>query len=103
MEDIGFNSLPLTDNHIIQENPTISRETNIDNLYHGSKENFSEFEIPKYHKNSSTLGFGTYLTDSLDRAKSYADNDGYLYTVELNDELQKSTPLSKCQQSHTND
>lgn len=94
LEDIGFNSLPLNDNHIIQENPTISRETNIDNLYHGSKEDFSEFEIPKYHKNGSTLGFGTYLTDSLDRAKSYADNDGYLYTVELNDELQKSTPLS---------
>lgn len=29
LEDIGFNSLPLNDNHIIQENPTISREKSL--------------------------------------------------------------------------
>ncbi|MCG0596719.1 hypothetical protein IMAU40007_02867 [Lactiplantibacillus plantarum] len=33
---------------------------NIENtLYHGSKNNFNEFEIPKYLTNGGTLGFGT--------------------------------------------
>ena len=44
---------------------------NIENtLYHGSKNNFNEFEIPKYHTN------------------------GYLYTVEITDELSQSQPLN---------
>lgn len=68
---------------------------NIENtLYHGSKNNFNEFEIPKYHTNGGTLGYGIYLTDSIERAKSYANDSGYLYTVELNDELTNSKPLS---------
>ncbi|TFZ20184.1 hypothetical protein E2P74_00020 [Limosilactobacillus fermentum] len=68
---------------------------NIENtLYHGSKNNFNEFEIPKYHTNGGTLGFGTYLTDSIERANSYADTSGYLYTVELTDELSQSQPLN---------
>ncbi len=68
---------------------------NIENtLYHGSKNNFNEFEIPKYHTNGGTLGFGTYLTDSIERANSYADTNGYLYTVELTDELSQSQPLN---------
>lgn len=59
---------------------------NIENtLYHGSKNNFNEFEIPKFHDNGGTLGYGIYLTDSIERAKSYANDSGYLYTVELND------------------
>lgn len=66
----------------------------MDNLYHGSQENFDEFEIPKYHTNGGTLGFGTYLTDSIERANSYADTNGYLYTVELTDELSQSQPLN---------
>ncbi|WP_270287394.1 hypothetical protein [Enterococcus faecium] len=94
LDDMGFNSLPLNDNHIIKENTTTEKRSKIDNLYHGSKEDFTEFKIPRFHKNGGTLGFGTYLTDSLQRAKSYADNDGYLYTIELNDELQNSTPLN---------
>ena len=65
-----------------------------DTLYHGSKNNFDEFEIPKYHTNGGTLGYGIYLTDSIERAKSYANDSGYLYTVELNDELTNSKPLS---------
>lgn len=68
---------------------------NIENtLYHGSKNDFNEFEIPKYHTNGGTLGYGIYLTDSIERAKSYANDSGYLYTVELNDELTNSKPLS---------
>lgn len=68
---------------------------NIENtLYHGSKNNFNEFEIPKYHTNGGILGFGTYLTDSIERANSYADTNGYLYTVELTDELSQSQPLN---------
>lgn len=68
---------------------------NIENtLYHGSKNNFNEFETPKYHTNGGTLGFGTYLTDSIERANSYADTNGYLYTVELTDELSQSQPLN---------
>lgn len=68
---------------------------NIENtLYHGSKNNFNEFEIPKYHTNGGTLGYGIYLTDSIERAKSYANDSGYLYTVELNDDLTNSKPLS---------
>lgn len=68
---------------------------NIENtLYHGSKNKFNEFEIPKYHTNGGTLGYGIYLTDSIERAKSYANDSGYLYTVELNDELTNSKPLS---------
>lgn len=63
-------------------------------LYHGSKNDFNEFEIPKYHTNGGTLGYGIYLTDSIERAKSYANDSGYLYTVELNDELKNSKPLS---------
>lgn len=94
LEDIGFNSLPVNDNHIIKEAPTTTNENNPDSLYHGSKVSFDEFEIPEYHTNGGDLGFGTYLTNDLDRAKMYADNDGYLYTVELNDELKNSTPLS---------
>ena len=65
-----------------------------DTLYHGSKNDFNEFEIPKYHTNGGTLGYGIYLTDSIERAKSYANDSGYLYTVELNDELTNSKPLS---------
>lgn len=65
-----------------------------DTLYHGSKNDFNEFEIPKFHENGGTLGYGIYLTDSIERAKSYADDSGYLYTVELNDELTNSKPLS---------
>ncbi|WP_349521968.1 hypothetical protein [Leuconostoc citreum] len=65
-----------------------------DTLYHGSKNNFNEFEIPKFHENGGTLGYGIYLTDSIERAKSYANDSGYLYTVELNDELTNSKPLS---------
>lgn len=65
-----------------------------DTLYHGSKNDFSEFEIPKYHTNGGTLGYGIYLTDSIERAKSYANDNGYLYTLELNDELTNSKPLS---------
>lgn len=65
-----------------------------DTLYHGSKNNFNEFEIPKFHENGGTLGYGIYLTDSIERAKSYADDNGYLYTLELNDELTNSKPLS---------
>lgn len=68
---------------------------NIENtLYHGSKNDFNEFEIPKFHENGGTLGYGIYLTDSIERAKSYADDNGYLYTLELNDELKNSKPLS---------
>ena len=68
---------------------------NIENtLYHGSKNNFNEFGIPKYHTNGGTLGFGTYLTDSIERANSYADTNGYLYTVELTDELSQSQLLN---------
>ncbi|CAJ1222190.1 hypothetical protein LFTC9L10_ODKFFKCD_01505 [Limosilactobacillus fermentum] len=40
-------------------------------LYHGSKNNFNEFEIPKYHTN------------------------GYLYTVELTDECHKASHLMR--------
>lgn len=65
-----------------------------DTLYHGSKNDFNEFEIPKYHTNGGTLGYGIYLTDSIERAKSYANDSGYLYTVELNDDLTNSKPLS---------
>jgi len=65
-----------------------------DTLYHGSKNDFNEFEIPKFHENGGTLGYGIYLTDSIERAKSYANDSGYLYTVELNDELTNSKPLS---------
>lgn len=65
-----------------------------DTLYHGSKNDFNEFEIPKFHENGGTLGYGIYLTDSIERAKSYAEDSGYLYTVELNDELTNSKPLS---------
>lgn len=65
-----------------------------DTLYHGSKNDFNEFEIPKFHENGGTLGYGIYLTDSIERAKSYANDNGYLYTVELNDELTNSKPLS---------
>lgn len=65
-----------------------------DTLYHGSKNDFNEFEIPKFHENGGTLGYGIYLTDSIERAKSYADDSGYLYTVELDDELTNSKPLS---------
>lgn len=65
-----------------------------DTLYHGSKNDFNEFEIPKYHTNGGTLGYGIYLTDSIERAKSYANDSGYLYTVELNNELTNSKPLS---------
>ena len=65
-----------------------------DTLYHGSKNDFNAFEIPKYHTNGGTLGYGIYLTDSIERAKSYANDSGYLYTVELNDELTNSKPLS---------
>lgn len=68
---------------------------NIENtLYHGSKNGFNEFEIPKFHENGSTLGYGIYLTDSIERAKSYANDSGYLYIVELNDALTNSQPLS---------
>lgn len=68
---------------------------NIENtLYHGSKNNFNEFEIPKYHTDGGTLGLGTYLTDSIERANSYADTNGYLYTVELTDELSQSQLLN---------
>ncbi|QHM59310.1 DUF3990 domain-containing protein [Leuconostoc mesenteroides] len=65
-----------------------------DTLYHGSKNDFNEFEIPKFHENGGTLGYGIYLTDSIERATSYANDSGYLYTVELNDELTNSNPLS---------
>lgn len=65
-----------------------------DTLYHGSKNDFNEFEIPKYHTNGGTLGYGIYLTDSIEREKSYANDSGYLYTVELNNELTNSKPLS---------
>jgi|GEM_PF-1219097 len=65
-----------------------------DTLYHGSKNDFNEFEIPKFHENGGTLGYGIYLTDSIERAKSYANDSGYLYTVELNDALTSSQPLS---------
>lgn len=65
-----------------------------DTLYHGSKNDFNEFEIPKFHENGGTLGYGIYLTDSIERAKSYANDNGYLYTLELNDELTNSKPLS---------
>ncbi|WP_273718469.1 hypothetical protein [Leuconostoc mesenteroides] len=68
---------------------------NIENtLYHGSKNEFNEFEIPKFHENGSTLGYGIYFTDSIERAKSYANDSGYLYIVELNDALTNSQPLS---------
>lgn len=65
-----------------------------DTLYHESKNDFNKFEIPKFHENGGTLGYGIYLTDSIERAKSYANDSGYLYTVELNDELTNSQPLS---------
>lgn len=92
LDDLGLDKVPLNNNHKepIQE----SNDTPNLNLYHGSKNNFNEFEIPKYHTNGGTLGFGTYLTDSIERANSYADTNGYLYTVELTDELTQSQPLN---------
>lgn len=92
LDDLGLDKVPLNNNHKepIQE----SNDTPNLNLYHGSKNNFNEFEIPKYHTNGGTLGFGTYLTDSIKRANSYADTNGYLYTVELTDELTQSQPLN---------
>lgn len=92
LDDLGLDKVPLNNNHKepIQE----SNDTPNLNLYHGSKNNFNEFEIPKFHDNGGTLGYGIYLTDSIERAKSYANDSGYLYTVELNDELTNSKPLS---------
>lgn len=92
LDDLGLDKVPLNNNHKepIQE----SNDTPNLNLYHGSKNNFNEFEIPNYHTNGGTLGFGTYLTDSIERANSYADTNGYLYTVELTDELSQSQPLN---------
>lgn len=92
LDDLGLDKVPLNNNHKepIQE----SNDTPNLNLYHGSKNNFNEFEIPKFHDNGGTLGYGIYLTDSIERAKSYTNDSGYLYTVELNDELTNSKPLS---------
>lgn len=68
---------------------------NISNmLYHGSKKDFTTFEIPKFHENGGTLGYGIYLTDSIERANSYANDNGYLYTIELDEKVLNSNPLS---------
>lgn len=65
-------------------------------LYHGSKNKFSEFELPKFHDHGGKLGYGVYLTDNQERARSYA-NEGYLYTINLSDQLKESKPLSDSQ------
>lgn len=51
-------------------------------LYHGSNEKFDKFKI-RESKNGTALGFGIYLTDSPERAKTYGK---YIYQVQLTDD-----------------
>ena len=46
-------------------------------LYHGTDRNFNKFDIRFFNRGSSDggwLGYGFYLTNDIDYAKSYGDN-----------------------------
>ena len=62
--------------HIISESIKSGLELNELNLYHGSENDFDKFNHKKYMSSgagSQVFGWGTYLTDSYEIARSYAD------------------------------
>ena len=53
--------------------------------YHGSPDNFSQFEFGKKAENrgGSSFGYGINITEDIGHAKVYSGKDGYLYEVNI--------------------
>lgn len=49
-------------------------------LYHGSKNLFEKFDFSKIGSNATSEGIGFYMTDSIDVAQAYSENDIILFT-----------------------
>jgi hypothetical protein len=82
--------------HILQEgfedlkkykgnrNKIIDSVNNTD-FYHGSINEFQQFSLNQFGVNDSGwLGYGVYMTNEYDYAESYASEDGYVYTCNVN-------------------
>lgn len=52
-------------------------------LYHGSPNKFESFNFDKMRSNATAEGVGAYFTNDINIARGYANNGGYLYTVDV--------------------
>jgi len=65
-------------------NKYIMESIEFKNFYHGSNNKFNKFGLNYFgQSDAGWMGYGVYFTNIYDYAVSYADDNGYLYTVDL--------------------
>lgn len=82
------------------KNPEIQKKDSGKKVwYHGSSAEFDQFKNNNQNiATGRTFGFGTYLTDDLERARGYAGENGFIYEVEP--QLNKALSSNEITLSH---